>query len=75
EINAFDILSSVELSLFEPAEQTVEKASPEIEKTISGAIFKKLDETVKEMLQKISLLDLTVEVEKNKNQSSLMFYI
>jgi len=75
ELNAFDVLSSVELSLFEPAELTVEKSSPEIEKTITSVIFEKLDETVKEMLQKVSLFDLTVEVEKNKNNNSLMFYI
>lgn len=74
-ITVLDVLSAVELSLFEPTENTVLKKAPEIEIAMRSATFEKLDHTVKNTLSQITLNDLLGEVEKHKADNELMFYI
>ncbi len=74
-ISVRDILSAVELSLFEPAEDTVLKKAPEIEKAMRLAAFADLDQAIQKALGKISLEDLVAETAKYKTENGLMFYI
>lgn len=75
QITVFDVLSAVELSLFEKTENTVSDKAPEIEKAIQFAAFDLLDKSVKETLSNISLNDLVAESEKYKADDEFMFYI
>lgn len=75
QISVQDVLSAVELSLFEPAEQTVQVKSPEIEAAMRSSVFNAIDDAVKNTLQKITLYDLVNEAEKNRTDQGLMFFI
>jgi Rrf2 family transcriptional regulator, cysteine metabolism repressor len=75
QISVYDILSSVETSLFENAEDTVKDKSPEIETTLRQIIYTPLDDSIKETLQNISLYDLVAEAEKHATDQGFMFFI
>lgn len=75
QITAMDILSAVELSLFENIGETVKKKAPEIEAAMHILVFDKIDDSVKTMLQKITLAQLVSEAEKNKINQGYMFFI
>ena len=75
QITAFDILSAVELSLFERTEDTVLTKSPEIEAAMRVAAFDVLGSAVQTTLQKVTLYDLINEAEKHKTDQGFMFFI
>ncbi len=75
QISVYDILSSVETSLFENTEETIKEKAPDIEAAMNDTIFNKLDSVIKSTLQKISLADLVSEAEKHKDGEGFMFFI
>lgn len=75
QMTALDVLSAVELPLFESAEQTVKERAPEIESALKQTVFDVLDEAVSNVLGNIPLSDLLIGVEKNRAAQQLMFYI
>lgn len=75
EITAYDVLSAVELSLFEKAESTVKQYAPEIDDTISSLVFDKADEALHNALKSVSLEALASDVEKRKSGPEIMYYI
>jgi Rrf2 family protein len=75
KITAYQILAAVELALFENTKETVAEKSPEIEKVLQAFLFEPLDDTVKGALQKVTLKNLSDEVEKHKNEQGYMFFI
>jgi Rrf2 family protein len=74
-VTVFDILSAIELTLFERNDTTVPETAPEIEKAVSLAVFDKLDAVVAKALREITLEELVLEAEQNKTDGGLMFYI
>lgn len=75
KITASDILSAVELSLFEATEKTISAKSLEIEAAMRLSVFNVLDSAIKTALQKITLYDLVNETEKQKTNQGYMFFI
>lgn len=75
QITVYDILSSVETSLFESAEETIKDKAPDIEAAMVDRIYKPLDSVIKESLQKVTLYDLMTEAEKHKTSQGFMFFI
>ncbi len=75
QITVLDILSSVELNLFERTESTVLNKAPEIDKAMRLSAFDKLDDAIKTTLRNVTLNDLLAEIEKQKADQDLMFYI
>ena len=75
QITAMDILLAVELSLFENTGETIKKKAPEIEAAMHILVFDKIDDSVKTILQKITLAKLVSEAEKNKTNQGYMFFI
>ena len=75
QITVLDVLSAVELSLFEPTEETVQDKSPDIEAAMRLSAFDVLDSTVRNTLGQITLYDLVTEAEKHKADQGFMFYI
>lgn len=75
KISAYDILSSVESSLFEKTEDTVMDKAPEIDKAMRQSVFEVLDSSVRDTLAKVTLEDLLNEAEIHSSVSSGMFYI
>jgi Rrf2 family cysteine metabolism transcriptional repressor len=75
QITAMDILSAVELSLFENIGETTKKKAPEIEAAMRILVFDKIDDSIKTVLQKITLAQLVSEAEKNKTNQGYMFFI
>jgi Rrf2 family protein len=75
QITACDILSAVELSLFEPAEESVAEKAPEVETAMRLSAFNVLDEAVRTALGAVTLYDLVSEAEKHRSSQGLMFYI
>jgi len=73
-ITAADILSAVEISLFEGTKDTVSDKALEIDKSIR-LIFDELDKKIKETLEGTSLEDLVLTAEKHKSDGKNMFYI
>lgn len=75
EITIFEILSSVEQSLFEKTESTIaEKADP-LELALQTAVFEPLDAAVKLSLSRLTLQDLVTEAEKNQLSQSYMYFL
>jgi hypothetical protein len=72
---AFDILSAIEVALFEKTENTVLESEHLIEKTIQNIIFLKLDDSIKKTLSTISLEYLVLEVEKQSVKNGYVFYL
>ena len=75
QISVFDVLSAVDSALFEKSEDTVKENAPDIETAMQLLAFETLDKSVKETLHLIKLSDLVSEVERQKTDSALMFYI
>jgi len=75
QITAADILSAVELSLFEEPKDTVSDNAPEIDKAICLSVFNVLDKKIKETLESITLEALVFSAEENKSDGKMMFYI
>ncbi len=75
QITAYEILSAVEVSLFETPEETVSKKAPEIDAAMQQLVFSTLDDAAKNALQQTTLYDLVHEAEKHKTDQGLMFFI
>ena len=73
QITVFEVLSAVEGSLFEGAEETVMVKAPDIEKAMRVTVFEELDKSVKDALTRVTLDDLLSETEKQKTDSVQMF--
>jgi len=74
-ITVYDLLSSVETSLFESTEETISDKAPEIEEAVKSVVYQPLDAVVQQMLKNVTLYDLVSETEKNKSDQNLMFFI
>ncbi len=74
-INAYEILRALEQSLFEKTDESVAKQAREIEQTMQAVVFSEIDGAIAAALKKISLYDLVLEAEKQKQNSGFMFYI
>jgi Rrf2 family protein len=75
KITALDVLSAVELSMFENAEPTVAAKAPEFDAAMQHLVFTPLDSAVREALQKANIDDLIHEIEKRRNGQEYMFFI
>ncbi|MDR0322423.1 MAG: Rrf2 family transcriptional regulator [Treponema sp.] len=75
QITASDILSAVELSLFEETKDTVSENAPEIDKAIRLSVFDVLDEKIKATLESITLESLVLAAETHRTDDKMMFYI
>jgi Rrf2 family protein len=75
QITAADILSAVEVSLFEETKGTASDKAVEIDKAIRLMVFDELDKKIKDTLESISLEALVSEAEKHKADDKNMFYI
>jgi len=75
QITALDVLSAVETSMFERAEETVPEKAPDIEKAMRLSAFETLDKAVREALRGVTLCGLVSEAEKHKSEHAMMFYI
>lgn len=75
QITAMDILSAVELSLFENIGKTVGEKAPEIEAAMHMLVFDKIEDAIITVLQEITLAQLVSEAEKNKTNQGYMFFI
>lgn len=74
-ITTFDILSAIEVSLFEKTDTSVSSNAINIEKSMSSLIWDKLDTSVFDTLNAITLKDLIIEADKHTIVSDIMFYI
>jgi Rrf2 family protein len=75
QITAYNILSAVELSLFEEMKDTMSDSTPEIDKAIRYSVFDVLDRKIKDTLANVTLESLVSAVEQNKADDRMMFYI
>jgi Rrf2 family protein len=75
QITVLEVLSAVELTLFETTEATVTEKAPEIEKAMHVSAFDVLDLTVKNTLGDITLADLVTSAKEHSADSGFMFYI
>jgi Rrf2 family protein len=63
-ITLFDILSPIELALFESAEKSLENIPAEKSFIINKLVFEPLDENIKKTLKSVTLGDLTEEAKQ-----------
>ena len=75
QITAYDVLSVVESTLFEPADPTAAENAPEVDAAMRVLVFDELDKAVKNALRQVTLYDLVSEAEKRKSDSGYMFFI
>lgn len=74
EISAYDILSSIELSLMEKAAPASEKM-PELDRALNARVFDPLDAGIHETLSHVSLDDILTAIDAEKDADSLMYFI
>jgi Rrf2 family protein len=74
-ITVTDILSAVEISLFEEIKGTVSDKALEIDKAVRLLVFDELDKKIKETLESITLEALVLAAEKHRTNGKDMFYI
>ncbi|TJX13605.1 Rrf2 family transcriptional regulator [Tissierella creatinini] len=75
EITAYDLFISIENSLFEPTEKTVEQSVPHLENCMQKEVFCPLDEAVKEKLGSITIEDLVNKLGKYRGNTNYMYYV
>ena len=75
EITAFDILSAIEMALFEETEETVKDKAPALEAAMHKSVFDVLNKDVEISLKKTTLYDLVIETQKQGHNDNIMFYI
>jgi Rrf2 family protein len=75
QVTVADVLSAVELSLFEETKSTMPGNAPEIDMAIRLTVFDVLDNQIKNTLKNITLADLVLAAEKYKSDGNIMFYI
>ena len=74
EISAYDILSSIELSLMEKVSPAAEKM-PALDRALAAKVFTPLDDQIKDTLSSVSLDDILTAIEAEKDTDSLMDFI
>jgi len=74
DISVYDILSSIEISLFEVTGKTVEDKAPNIESVLQNDVFCELDRKIPEILKKIKL-DSLVTKAAQYGGNSYMYYL
>ena len=74
EISAYDILSSIELSLMEKVSPAAEKM-PALDRALAAKVFTPLDDQIKNTLSSVSLDDILTAIEAEKDTDSLMYFI
>lgn len=75
QISVYDVLNITENVIFDRNEETVSEKAPEIEQTLQEKVFQTMDYALQQSLQTISLYDLSLDVEKHKQNDSFMFFI
>ena len=73
-ISAYDILSSIELSLMEKAAPAADKM-PELNRALTAKVFMPLDDNIKETLSNVRLDDILTALDAQKDADSLMYFI
>jgi Rrf2 family protein len=71
-INAWEVLTALELSLTEKPEDTVRESSPDIEMTIREMIFEPLDDAIYNVLAVVTVQNLLDKLEKQRHSQSFM---
>lgn len=74
EITAYDILSSIEISLIEKAGPATEKMEA-LNRMLSRQVFDVLDQSILETLRAITLEDLLTALNSEETDDSLMYFI
>lgn len=74
-ITALDVLSAVELALFETAESAVEAKAPEYDATMQRLVFGPADEALRAALGSVTLADLAIETARLKSGQENMYFI
>ena len=74
EISAYDILSSIELSLMEKVSPAAEKM-PALDRALAAKVFTPLDDQIKDTLSSVSLDDILTAIDAEKETDSLMYFI
>ena len=74
EINAYDVLSSIEISLIEKAGPATDKMDA-LNRMLSRCVFDELDRSILETLRGISLEDLLTALNHEETDDSLMYFI
>jgi len=74
EITTYDILLSIEFSLFQQADQTVADKAPNIESVLQNDVFQELDIVILETLKKVTLDSLVAKAVKHDDDGG-MYYI
>jgi len=74
-ITVYDILSAIESSIFEKADETVTEKANNIEQAMQKSAFDMLDNAVEKTLKSITLSNLVNEAEIYKSQDGFMFFI
>lgn len=75
EITAYDVLLSVETSLFQEAEATVWEKEPQLDAALGSLVFGPLDVAVKAALAQVTLEALAQETQKRQADQALMYFI
>lgn len=75
EISAYDILSSIELTLMEKAAPASPEKAPELDHAMDAKVYDPLDKAIQASLSSVTLDDILMGIEAEKNTESLMYFI
>lgn len=72
QITLYDVLMSMEATIFSENDKTVEETSPSIEKALTGKVYSPLNEAIKTATHGITLKDLAAEAQQTDDY---MYYL
>ena len=73
DITVYDILSSIEFSLFEPTARTVADKAPNIESVLQNNVFQELDAVIPKALKKITLDSLVAKAIQHEDNGGIYY--
>ena len=75
KITALEILTALELSLFEKTEESVSAKAPDVENAMQDEVFSPVDEAVEGILSKVTLDGLAAKADVYRKSETYMYYI
>lgn len=75
QVTVYDVLLAIETSLFEKTDETVAEKMPALESAMQLAAFEPLSHAIETTLKKVTLHELVVESERQREDNNFMFYI
>lgn len=75
DISAYDILSSIELSLMEKTAPAAPEKAPELDRAMNATVYDPLDTAIRDTLSSVTLDQILTALDQENQADSFMYFI